>query len=433
MPASFNSLITGICPSFFKLLSNGLSAIRHKKRVAINQSHGSRYIVFPSYPNATNPRSPKKQFAFKIDDYHLLRENKKKRIDLKSKNFTANDIDRLTYSIHRNVIATENSCLFDKFNNPINESVLWRIQTNGELKCPNGQLEPISTNKKPALKLNTAVWIRFAHFYHFGHLLTETCSALYPLVLWKKSGLDIENINIVLHERYKKNLDSIKNLFKITGKKIYFYGPLCEYDLKIKRLLIPDPTIVLRGFSSRKHALVTQQFLDLWAPSESTNSQGLDSTNNGRFIPFTSKKSWPSLYSKNHSQNTKLWLSRTQFKGCLHPFPEEKKIERILSQMGWKIFHPQQHSIRTQLNALEEARVVAGLAGSAFHLLYGVKVRKKIIQLTWRDEGCTYEKQFKSQDFDYHLIDCLICGKPTRFRPGFDTKGIIELLSRLSQ
>ena len=69
--------------------------------------------------------------------------------------------------------------------------------------------------------------------------------------------------------------------------------------------------------------------------------------------------------------------------------------------MGWKIFHPQQHSIRTQLNALEEARVVAGLAGSAFHLLYGVKARKKIIQLTWRDEGCTYDKQFKSQDFDY--------------------------------
>ena len=166
MPASFNPLITDICQSFFKLLSNGLSVIRHKKRLGINLSHGSRYIVFPSYPSSTNPRSPKKQFAFKIEDYHLLRENKKKRIDLKKSYFTANDIDRLTYSIHRNVMATENSCLFDKFNNPINESVLWRIQTNGELKFPNGKLEPISTNKKPALKLNTAVWIRFAHFFH---------------------------------------------------------------------------------------------------------------------------------------------------------------------------------------------------------------------------------------------------------------------------
>ena len=218
MPASSKTLIIGICLRFLKYLSHGLSAIRHKKRFSINQNTGSRYIIFPSYPSSTNPRSTEKQFEFKIDDYHLLRENKKKRIDRKKKNFTANDMDHLTYSIHHNVIATENSCLFDKFNNPINESVLWRIQANGEPKFPYGKLEPISENKKPALKLNSAVWIRFAHFYHFGHLLTETCSAFYPLVLWKKAGLDIENINIVLHKTYKKSFDSIKNLFRITGK-----------------------------------------------------------------------------------------------------------------------------------------------------------------------------------------------------------------------
>ena len=106
MSASFKLLITDICQSFFKLLSNGLSVIRHKKRFGINQGHGSRYIVFPSYPSSTNPRSPKKQFALKIEDYHLLRENKKKRIDLKNGYFTGNDIDRLAYSIHHNVIAT---------------------------------------------------------------------------------------------------------------------------------------------------------------------------------------------------------------------------------------------------------------------------------------------------------------------------------------
>ena len=101
--------------------------------------------------------------------------------------------------------------------------------------------------------------------------------------------------------------------------------------------------------------------------------------------------------------------------------------------MGWKIIHPQQHSIRTQLNALEEARVVAGLAGSAFHLLYGVEVRKKIIQLTWRGEGCSHEKQFESQDFDYYLIHCLnLCNGSTRLKNGYDVQKIIELISRLS-
>ena len=434
MPASFKPLITGICLSFFKLLSNGLSAIRYKKRVAINQNIGSRYIILPSYPSSTNPRSPKKQFAFKIDDYHLLRENNTKRIDFKNKNFTAADIDRLTYSIHHNVIATENSCLFDKFNNPINESVLWRIQTNGEPKFPYGKLEPISANKKTALKLNSAVWIRFAHFFHFGHLLTETSSAFYPLVLWKKAGFDIENINIVLHKTYKRSFDNIKDLFGITGKNIYFHGPRCEYDLKIKHLLIPAPTIVLRGFSSRKHALVTQQFLDLWAPIARQNSQDTEWSNNGSSIPLNFKNRLLHLYSKKHPKYSKLWLSRTQFKKCSRALPEEGQIERILSEMGWKIIHPQQHSIRTQLNALEEARVVAGLAGSAFHLLYGVKVKKKIIQLTWRDEGCTFDKQFKSQGFDYHLIHCLNLHKGSaRLRNGYDVKNIIELISTLSQ
>ena len=434
MHASFKSLIASICLSFFKYLSNSLSVIRYKKRVAINQNNGQRNIIFPSYPSSSNPRSPKRQFEFQIDDYHLLRENKKRRIDLKNKNFTVNDIDRLTYSIHHNVIATENSCLFDKLNNPINESVLWRIQTNGELKFPYGMLEPISTNKKPALKLNSAVWIRFAHFYHFGHLLTETCSALYPLVLWKKAGLDIEDINIVLHKTYKKSFESIKDLFSITGKNIYFHGPHCEYDLKIKRLLIPRPTIVLRGFSSRKHALVTQQFLDLWAPIERQNSQDMEWSNKGSSIPLNFKTRLFYLYSKKHPKYSKLWLSRTQFNKCSRALPEERQIERILSEMGWKIIHPQQHSIRTQLNTLEEARVVAGLAGSAFHLLYGVKVKKKIIQLTWREEGCTFDKQFQSQGFDYHLIHCLNLHKgSTRLKSGYNIQKIIELISVLSR
>tara|TARA_B100002051_G_scaffold92469_1_gene88364 strand:- start:310 stop:1614 length:1305 start_codon:yes stop_codon:yes gene_type:complete len=434
MPANFKTLIIGICLSFLKYLSYGLSAIRHKKRVSINQNIRSRYFTFPSYPSSTNPRSPEKQFEFKIDDYHLLRENNKKRIGRKKKNFTANDIDHLTYSIHHNVIATENSCLFDKFNNPINESVLWRIQANGEPKFPYGKLEPISANKKPALKLNSAVWIRFAHFYHFGHLLTETCSALYPLVLWKKAGLDIENVNIVLHKTYKKSFDSIKELFSVTGKNIYFHGPHCEYDLKIKRLLIPRPTIVLRGFSSRKHALVTQQFLDLWAPIERQNSQDTEWSNKGSSMPFNFKNRLLYLHSKKHPKYSKLWLSRTQFNKCSRALPEERQIEKNLSEMGWKIIHPQQHSIRTQLNALEEARVVAGLAGSAFHLLYGVKDKKKIIQLTWRDNGCTFDKQFKSQGFDYHLIQCLKLHKgSTKLGNGYDINKIIELISILSQ
>lgn len=429
-----NPLISSTRFSLKRLLINGLSAVRHLKLISKNLINESQYISFPPYPNSSNPRSPQKEITFEIDDYYLLKKNKKKAIDLRKRNFICNDIDLLTCSIHHNVIATENNCLFDKFNNPINESVLWRIQTNGELKFPNGELEPISNNKKPAINITSGIWIRFGHFYHFGHLLTETCSALYPLILWKTAGLDIEKINIIMHTKYKKNLESIKKLLNITGQNIYFHGPLSENDIKIKRLFIPHPTIVLRGFSSRKHALITQQFLDLWAPSDRGEPEDTELNRTTSLIPFNLKDHLLFNRQREDTKYYKLWLSRTKFKECLHPFPEEKQIETILSQMGWKIIHPQQHPLRTQLNALKDARVVAGLAGSAFHLLYGVKDKKKIIQLTWRDKGCTYDKQFKSQDFDYHLIRCLnLSNRLTEFRDGYNTKKIIELISRLSQ
>ena len=156
----------------------------------------------------------------------------------------------------------------------------------------------------------------------------------------------------MLHERYKQNLDSIKKLFEITGKNIYFYGSYCDYDLRIKRLLIPNPTIVLRDFSSRKHALVTRQFLDLWAPIEGQNSQDTEWSSKGSSMPLSFKNRLLYRCSKMHPEYSKLWLSRTQFNKCSRALPEERQIEKILSEMGWKIIHPQQHSIRTQLNAL---------------------------------------------------------------------------------
>ena len=432
MPDSFLIFNPGTRQSFRRIVCNALSKIINARHVAINPSHISREIVFPSYPKSKYSEKPKNQHAFKIKDYQLLRENNKKQIDLKINNLTSNDIDRLTYSIHSNVFATENNCLFNKFNDPINESVLWRIQTNGEKKFPYGKLEPISSSNKPVLKLISAVWIRYAHFYHFGHLLTETCSAIYPLVLWRKAGLDIDNINIVLHTTYKKNLDSIKELLNITGKNIYFHGPLSETNLKIKRLFIPHPTVVLRDFSSKKHALVTQQFLDLWAAGE-TKKHRTDFTSDGTSKSFDFKNRLLYFHSKKFPQRSKLWLSRTQLNECSRALPEEKQIEKILTLMGWKIIHPQLHPLRTQLNALKEARVVAGLAGSAFHLLYGVKDKKKIIQLTWREQGCTYDKQFESQGFDYQLIHCLnLNNGSTRLSKGYDTKRIIELISKFS-
>ena len=77
--------------------------------------------------------------------------------------------------------------------------------------------------------------------------------------------------------------------------------------------------------------------------------------------------------------------------------------------------HPEQLSIPEQLNALAGARVIAGEAGSAFHLLmyFGREFsRKSVIQLgvcgIRRDPRIiNFVEQFRQQPVDFRYLCCL--------------------------
>ncbi len=69
----------------------------------------------------------------------------------------------------------------------------------------------------------------------------------------------------------------------------------------------------------------------------------------------------------NPKQGKKVWLSRSKLKeGALL---NEATLEETLSRNGWTIFHPQEHSIINQITMLKDAEEIAGIEGSAFHLL----------------------------------------------------------------
>lgn len=64
----------------------------------------------------------------------------------------------------------------------------------------------------------------------------------------------------------------------------------------------------------------------------------------------------------------KLYISRSKLKGADKLIHREERIEQLMEQAGYTLFHPEQHSIDVQCQRYLAARQVVGADGSAFHL-----------------------------------------------------------------
>ena len=76
----------------------------------------------------------------------------------------------------------------------------------------------------------------------------------------------------------------------------------------------------------------------------------------------------------------RVWLSRSLLtrEGGGGLVEGEAELEALLRAEGWEVLHPERLPVPAQLAACEQAEVIAGFAGSAFHLLllgYGVRAR----------------------------------------------------------
>jgi hypothetical protein len=89
----------------------------------------------------------------------------------------------------------------------------------------------------------------------------------------------------------------------------------------------------------------------------------------------------------------KVWLSRSKLdKGIVY---NEREFERILEANGWTIYHPQEHSIREQVDMLADAEEIAGVEGSALHTLVLIPEYRGHVTIFGRGEKI---------NFDYCLI-----------------------------
>lgn len=78
----------------------------------------------------------------------------------------------------------------------------------------------------------------------------------------------------------------------------------------------------------------------------------------------------------------RLWLSRSALAKAEGTVEGEAALEALLRAAGWEVVHPERHPVATQLALYEDAEVLAGFAGSAFHLLLmGRDIRARVVLL----------------------------------------------------
>jgi hypothetical protein len=271
----------------------------------------------------------------------------------------------------------------------------------------------------------TVVFLPYSDISHFGHLLTEGVAWMWPFLSrefqrglegdadWKvvvadrayrkKVRLDPatspradENAPPVAPEYSRENVPSIARLTDVPIDRLlrvsFLPGPV-----NCKKVLLPYPSMVNRRGISEHHFAHVQAAVDRFF--------NLSQEDKAECIP----------QAQSPDSDDKVYLSRSRLPGNLRMVHEEPELEKRLIERGWKIVYPELLPVSEQLKILAGARVIAGEAGSAFHLLmyFGRQLARKTvvtmgvedIQKDPRVLNIIY--QLRMQPFDYCYLACL--------------------------
>jgi hypothetical protein len=144
--------------------------------------------------------------------------------------------------------------------------------------------------------------------------------------------------------------------------------------------------------------------------------------------PGRKKKCWDKIY-----------ISRSRLESSKRLTDGEMDLEKLLSQDGWHIFHPQEHDIRTQLEVYSSASYICSTWSSALHLLYGIntdKLRKVVVLSLFSNSD--FVRQFSAQCIPFKIIKCLkyssSCekigvNKNLRFKSNFPPSRVLFLIN----
>ena len=176
-------------------------------------------------------------------------------------------------------------------------------------------------------------------------------------------------------------------LLNISKNQIYIPGKTCG-NIAIQTLYLSKPSYILGIKPSKLHPKLVRDLLKQKRKISYNNS--------------------PIKEDADLRNTAKLYIARSKLGKNDRHLKEELEIETYLRKLGWKIFHPQQHTIQHQLEIYESCKIICGEEGSALHLLFGLDTHtiKQVILLT-QSHCNNFTLQLDCQLIPKIAINCL--------------------------
>jgi hypothetical protein len=186
---------------------------------------------------------------------------------------------------------------------------------------------------------------------HYGHFLLETLARLWPL--WGTSLRAAGYDRVVFHPFLHKT-PGIRQ-FSPARMSLATFGIdaaqvlLINEPLRFERLDIPTPLLEI-NYRVDPSMAKTYELITKFCLSAPSSRPGI----------------WPRLTGWPSRGPLSLYLSRRHARG-FHPMVNERAVERIFVDAGFKVLHPERWSFEQQVALYQRAEVVAGVEGSALH------------------------------------------------------------------
>lgn len=231
--------------------------------------------------------------------------------------------------------------LYDESGTPVEESFHWSLNKKVIY------LEDNFTGNQTALENDgrVVIWGGY-HASHFGHFLLESLARLWISAYSKHP--------IIWSNYWPLSFEWQKNIIEILDIKNELIQ--CSTPTRFKGVIVPSPGLIFDNYINKD------------------------------YLQFTQKYEFDNVSTPRYS---KIWISRSSQKN--RAALNEEQLELKLVALGWYILKPEEYSIKMQLEILSGADVLAGIEGSAFHLLILLKHVKCKVLLIRRTKSIIYD------------------------------------------
>ena len=249
------------------------------------------------------------------------------------------------------------------------EPSVFRRGKMGRAVYPNEAMAESGTRHLP---LQRGSWTYVGHLLvpHFGHFLTEGLSRF-----WFPALKQIDESPLLYHG--PPNIARIGFVQEILTSLGIDPDRLVSFDdpVRLEEVVVPEVSFIIRGMVSDAHRLLGDRVREGFGLTTEAPERG--------------------------TKGVSAYLSRSRLLGARRRLAGERELERQLSTRAVSILHPQEMSVREQIQHMDECDSLIGPLGSAHHTTLFLGGTRRHVYLSDRLRT------------NYVMIDHLMGNQPT--------------------